>query len=38
MNWTGRWLITRDTAMPALDNFWNTADRHRKPFVPPGAL
>jgi hypothetical protein len=34
----GRWLITHDTAMPALDNFWNTANRHRNTFVPPGAL
>ena len=31
----GRWLITHDTAVTALDHFWHNANRPFVPIVPP---
>jgi len=33
----GRWLMTHDTALTAVNAFWANANRHFPGFVPPGG-
>jgi len=38
VNQGGRWLMTHDTALTAVNAFWANANRPHHAFVPPGAF